>query len=104
MTTLPGKAEAYHSTKVFNASTVPAKLTEQHNTKQGVWGRIEAISGRLHLTRCHGTDDGEATEIIHAGDYAVVAPQEVHFVTLEDNTEFKVTFYREPSTGSGQRA
>ncbi|MEM9633304.1 MAG: DUF1971 domain-containing protein [Pseudomonadota bacterium] len=97
MTTLPERAEAYHSTNTFNVRTVPAKLTARHNTKRGVWGRIEAITGKLHLTRCPEADDSDTTEVIQAGEYAIVAPEEVHFVTLEDDTEFKVTFLREPS-------
>lgn len=97
MTALPPGLTPHRSTEVFNFRTVPTKLTAQHRTKPGVWGQIEAISGTLNLTRCNTNGQAETDEDIAAGNHAIVAPEEVHFVTLADDTEFRVTFFREAS-------
>ena len=97
MTVLPPGLRPYRSTDVFNIRTVPAKLTAHHRTKAGVWGQIEAISGTLKLTRCNTNGQAETDEDIAAGNHAIVAPEEAHFVTLADDTEFRVTFFRDPS-------
>lgn len=97
MTALPLGLKPHRSTEVFNIRTVPARLTAQHCTGSGVWGQIEAISGTLKLTRCNTNGQAETDEDIAAGNHAIVAPEEVHFVTLADDTEFRVTFLRDAS-------
>ena len=92
MTAIPQGLRPYRSTDVFNGQTVPAKFTACHRTKPGVWGRIEVVSGTLKLTRCDTSGQPETVEDIAAGNHAIVAPEEMHFVTLADDTEFRVTF------------
>lgn len=44
----PEGLEPYKRTAVFSAETLPTGLRKQHNTRAGVWARIEVLSGQLH--------------------------------------------------------
>jgi hemoglobin len=46
---LPVDAHPYRRTDVFTQDTVPAGLLKSHATKEGVWGLIHVIDGRLAL-------------------------------------------------------
>ncbi|MEM8587253.1 MAG: DUF1971 domain-containing protein [Pseudomonadota bacterium] len=94
MTQLPDDLRPYHSTPTFDASSVPAALTARHSTKLGVWGCIQVTAGSLSLTRIDKPSGSTTSEIIEAGTEAIVAPQEPHFVTLAEDAEFRVTFFR----------
>ena len=97
MTDLPDTANPYHTTAVFDIASVPEALTSRHHTKPGVWGRIEVISGNLRLTRIDASDHSQTIETIAENAHAIVAPQEPHFVTLDNDTAFRVTFFRNSS-------
>jgi len=92
MTSLPDNLRPYRSTPTFDTRSVPPALTARHSTKSGVWGCIQVTAGSLRLTRFHEPGGGTACEIVEAGTMAVVAPQEPHFVTLDEGTEFRMTF------------
>ncbi len=87
---LPPGAVKYKETKRFTADTVPAGLTRHHATKSGVWGLICVDQGTLDVD--YG-DPVLETMTLKAGQHTVVAPEEVHKVTLHPNTEFHVEFY-----------
>ena len=91
---LPDGAVKHKETKRFNAQSVPAALTRNHDTKAGVWGRICVDVGILHL------DIGDPvldTLHLNAGESGVVFPGEIHKVTLEPDTEFHIEFYSLPA-------
>lgn len=98
MTERPATLEAYKTTPRFTATTVPGALTRTHQTKAGVWGRIEVLDGTLHLTRFDDAGEVAGQEAIPAGEHRFVHPQEPHSVALGDDTAFQVTFLREANT------
>ncbi|MEQ9643729.1 MAG: DUF1971 domain-containing protein [Alphaproteobacteria bacterium] len=85
----PGTAP-YHRTPTFTAATVPAALTAEHSTKAGVWALIHVEAGTLRY------EEPRTGRVINltAGERALVAPQEVHCVTLEADATFFVEFWR----------
>lgn len=94
---LPDGAIKHKETKRFTAETIPAALTRNHDTKQGVWGLICMDAGELTL------DFGDpVTETLHlaVGDTGVVNPEEVHKVTLQHDAEFHIEFYSLPKTNT----
>jgi len=88
---LPNGLTKYSETSVFTHETVPKNLTEDHNTKAGVWGRLVVIEGALDYVV-----PGPPEEIIHvlAGDYAIIEPTLIHFVRIIGPVSFRVEFYR----------
>lgn len=88
--TPPSGTAPYHRTPTFTATTVPSALTSEHSTKAGVWALIHVEAGRLHYDEPR---TGRALTLA-AGDRAVVAPQEVHRVTLDADGAFFVEFWR----------
>ena len=44
---LPDNAVLYRQTPVFTETTVPAGLLSDHRTKEGTWGMIRVIEGKL---------------------------------------------------------
>ena len=39
----------YRSTPIFDQDTIPAALQRRHDTKEGVWGVIRVLEGKLRL-------------------------------------------------------
>ena len=85
----------YRSTPVFDQDSLPAALRAQHDTKAGVWGVIEVISGTLRLTFC---DTRKSIEL-SPGHPGLVAPQQPHFVTPLGAMTMQVHFYDQPPSG-----
>jgi len=94
MTAPPDNAQAYKTTPVFTAETVPKALTRNHQTKAGVWGRIDVFSGALDLTRFDANGMAQSHEALWAGESAICGPGEAHSVTLNATARFSVTFLR----------
>ena len=90
---LPAEAVKHKETKRFNAKTVPAALTRNHDTKPGVWGLVCVDAGTLYLDI---GDPVQGTLRLHAGESGVVFPREVHKVTLDPDAEFHIEFYSLP--------
>ena len=82
--------EPYHTTSIFTAETLPAALRGEHSTKQGVWGIIRVLEGRLLL---HFPD--RPTQELSPGLPGLVAPQEVHWVEPVGAIQTVVEFYHE---------
>ncbi|KEO89703.1 hypothetical protein EH31_11130 [Erythrobacter longus] len=89
--TLPSCVQKYAESPLFNEQTVPAKLTSNHDLKPGVWGKVCVVSGTLKYSLPAKSND---PQIIEAGGYAIIEPEQVHFVTPIGEVEFKVEFYR----------
>ncbi|WP_375568833.1 DUF1971 domain-containing protein [Ahrensia marina] len=96
MTDLPQNVTPYKTTQAFTPETVPAALLAMHRTKEGVWGRIDVLEGRLTVSRF--ADDGAPLrqDLLPAGAHAIVAPQEPHAVAFAKAGQFTVTFYKTP--------
>jgi tellurite methyltransferase len=90
----PEGFEQYKVTSIFDRDTVPAGLLGDHQTKAGVWGRVEVLEGALSLRFLAPLD--ELVEL-HAGDLAPIPPQLSHRVELSGPVRFRVQFHRRAS-------
>ncbi len=91
MAILPSDVQPYRTTPTYTEKTVPAGLTGRHATKEGVWGAITVVDGRLKLYRLDSTT---TPEMIVPGSPGIVAPQEVHRVEADGPEAFHVIFHR----------
>jgi len=82
----------YRSTPVFDETTLPAALRDEHSTKTGVWGVIRVIEGRVRLELL---DDGTET-ILTPDRPGCVLPEQRHRVEPLGAMRMRVEFYREP--------
>ncbi len=85
-----GKAP-YRSTPIFDATTLPAGLRRDHRTREGTWGVIRVLAGAIRL---HYAAPPRALTLT-AGESAVVAPQETHWVEVVGPMEMQVDFHDE---------
>jgi tellurite resistance-related uncharacterized protein len=90
----PDDVEPYHATAIFDANTVPAGLLGDHQTKAGVWGRLEVLSGALALVFVEPLDERVR---VAAGEWAAIPPELRHHVELEGDVQFRVQFCRRPT-------
>jgi len=97
---LPQNLEHYNSTPVFNETTIPKGLLSDHQTKQGSWGLIKILSGKLeYVIKTSGSKDEVYTlEVTRPG---VVEPQTLHYVKPLGQVCFQVEFYRFKNADSG---
>ena len=91
---LPSNVRKHGETKIFTAETVPDALTQEHYTKEGVWGLICVETGTLQYEIL---DDEKNNIQLSAGETAVVMPRSPHRVTPGSAVSFKVEFYSKPS-------
>ena len=91
MTAWPEGLEKYGETPVFTTETVPAKLTSDHNTKAGVWGKLVVFEGALDYIVA---GPPESATRVAAGAFAVIEPEVLHRVRLDPGTRFQVEFHR----------
>jgi len=95
--TLPLKVRPYGRTAEFTETTVPPALVKAHTTKDGVWGLIHVLAGRLAYRI---TDPRRAgSEVILTAETApgVVEPTILHAVEPLGPVRFFVEFHREPA-------
>jgi tellurite resistance-related uncharacterized protein len=94
----PPDLEAYRTTPVFDADTIPAGLLRRHSTKAGVWARIHVLEGELVFRRL---EPGAADEILRAGGSdRLVEPQAFHEVEARGPVRFFIEFLRPRSDGA----
>lgn len=91
MPELPELARVYSQTPLFTETSVPAALLTRHNTKAGVWGRLDVYAGHLDYVM---DEDMPETHRINAGQSAIIAPTRWHHLELEGPVEFRVHFLR----------
>ena len=90
MKTLPQGMTAYKRTPEFTESTVPAGLLQAHNTRAGVWAKIEVLSGSL-LYRILESAIEEVP--LAPGTFGVIEPGVRHHVIPGESVRFFVEFY-----------
>lgn len=87
---MPEGISPYKRTPTFSKITVPAGLTNDHATKEGVWGMINVVAGELVYTV-----PGAGTKLTFAeGDTAMIEPTVLHKVALNAEAQFFVEFWR----------
>ena len=91
MKELPIDVSSYKSTPEFTEETVPKGLLKAHQTKQGTWGKIVILEGRLRYRILEPKiEDVE----LSFEKYGVVEPEILHEVEPLGNVRFYVEFYR----------
>lgn len=92
MKTLPNNVSAYKRTPEFTHDTVPAGLLSAHQTKQGAWGLIVVLEGKLEYRILE-----PETETVQLSESlpGVVEPTILHEVEPLGEVRFYVEFYRE---------
>lgn len=90
---LPGGLESYRRTPQFEAKSTPKGLRAEHNTKAGVWGRINVESGTLtYVTLGQARQEFTVTRDAPG----IIAPLMKHFVVPHEGVSFHVEFLRPP--------
>jgi tellurite resistance-related uncharacterized protein len=91
---LPDDAVLYRQTAVFTETTVPAGLLSDHRTKEGVWGMIRVLEGKL----AYRVSDARRarTEFLLTPKTipAVIEPTIAHEIEPCGPVRFVVEFYR----------
>jgi tellurite resistance-related uncharacterized protein len=90
MKQIPEDVTAYKKTPVFTEDSVPNGLLNEHQTKEGVWGKIVVLEGKLLYTI--STPEEENT--LDVDHFGVVEPAVIHQVKPLGKVAFYVEFYR----------
>ena len=88
---LPDQVEKYSQTPDFTPETAPAKLTQTHDTKPGVWGVLRILEGGLDFFVC---GEPEERRSLAAGDTQTIAPQQPHRIAYTGPALFRIEFHR----------
>ena len=84
----PDDVVAYRRTPIFDAATTPAALQGEHNTKAGVWGRIQVLEGTLLYRVTDPRREAAERLLTPAEPPGVVEPEIKHHVTLTGPVRF----------------
>jgi len=90
MKSLPDNVVAYKRTPEFDESSIPTGLLNNHQTKEGVWGKIVVLSGKLLYT----IQDPFEEILLDSDKYGVVEPTVLHQVKPMGQVSFFVEFYQ----------
>lgn len=91
MKQLPENVSPYKRTPEFTESTVPAGLLKNHQTKQGVWGKIVILEGSMEYTII---EPQEELIMLNEGRFGVVEPTVLHHIKPLGTVKFYVEFFR----------
>lgn len=90
---LPEGVAPYKRTPEFSEATVPAGLLRQHSTKEGVWGMVRVLAGKL-LYRVEDERRVRRVFRVTPDAPAIVEPGIVHRVEPQGEVLFNVEFFR----------
>jgi len=91
MKSLPQNVEPYSRTPEYTEATVPAGLEQRHNTKAGVWARIQVLEGRMLYRILEPTIE---EHILETGTDGIIEPQMDHQIEMDETVRFFVEFLR----------
>ena len=93
---------AYKRMPLWTAETMPEAVKRKHNTKEGTWGKITVLKGRLKFVEMSEEGEELAEHIFEAGqDNPFAQPQAWHRVeALTDDLEWYLEFYCRPEEQS----
>lgn len=91
MKEIPLSTEPYKKTPTFNQKTVPPGLLKTHKTKEGVWGKICILNGKLLYTI---EVEPQETIELSTNKHGVVEPEVPHHLEMIGEVEFFVEFYQ----------
>lgn len=90
MKQIPSNLALYKTTPVFDETTIPAGLLKNHNTKEGVWGKIVVVEGKL----LYSIYDTQEEIYLDENNYGVAEPKVLHQVKPSGKVKFYVEFYK----------
>ena len=90
MKSLPDNVVAYKRTPEFDQNSMPTGLLNNHQTKEGVWGKIVVMSGKLQYTIQQPFEE----IALDSNKYGVVEPTVLHQVKPIGPVRFYVEFYQ----------
>ena len=91
MISMPESVAPYARTPEFTEQTIPEKLQRAHDTKQGVWGKIVVLEGRLRYRIL----EPEVREYELSPERpGIIEPQISHEVAPLGKLRFYVEFHR----------
>lgn len=90
MKSLPDNVVAYKQTPEFDESSVPNGLLNNHQTKEGVWGKIVILEGGLLYT----IKEPKEEIYLDSNNSGVVEPTVYHQIKPLGKVRFYVEFYR----------
>jgi len=88
---LPSNISPYKTTPEFTEESVPQGLLNDHNTKEGVWGKIVVFEGTLEYTIQEPLLE---TIELTPDKFGVVEPTIKHHIKPIGSVKFHVEFYR----------
>ncbi|NQV11265.1 MAG: DUF1971 domain-containing protein [Cyanobacteria bacterium] len=91
MKELPSNVKSYKKTPEFTHESVPKELLNAHQTKEGTWGKIIILEGRLRYRILE--PELEVVDL-SVEKYGVVEPTVLHEVEPLGAVRFYVEFYR----------
>jgi len=91
MKVLPDSVTQYKRTPEFTELNVPKGLLNDHQTKEGVWGKIVILKGHLEYIISEPELEIIKLSISKPG---VVEPTILHHIKPLDKVTFYVEFYR----------
>jgi tellurite resistance-related uncharacterized protein len=91
--TLPDGLVAHRRTPIFDQDSLPTGLRGRHSTKEGAWGLIVVLEGRL----LYRLLDPPSEQILDPQTSGVVRPTQAHEVEPLGPVRFFVEFYGYPA-------
>lgn len=91
MKKIPDTVVAYKKTPEFTEDSIPNGILSDHQTKEGVWGKIVVLEGCLHYQIQEPMSE---VVVLDKNTYGVVEPQVLHHVKPLGAVRFYVEFYR----------
>ena len=92
MKEIPASATSYKKTPDFTEETVPAGLLKAHQTKEGIWAKINISEGQLRYRIL----EPEYEEVMLSTErYGVVEPTILHDVEPKGKVRFQLEFFRD---------
>ncbi len=91
MKDLPTEVSSYRRSPEFTDETVPKGLLRAHQTKEGTWGKIVVLKGKLR----YRVLEPEVEELdLSPSKCGIVEPTVLHEVEPLNQVRFYVEFYR----------
>ena len=86
----------YGTSPIFDEHSLPDALRNKHTTKDGTWGLLRMLEGKVRLVFL----DPPSDRLVTVDDPAPIPPQSLHFVELAGPMKMQVEFYREHPLGT----
>ena len=91
MKSIPDHCQPYKRTPTFSETNVPTGLLNAHQTKEGTWGKIVILEGRLLYRILEPQIEEHILDTENAG---IVEPENLHEVEPQGQVSFYVEFYK----------